>query len=569
MLVSNEGAKALSIIEKIDNLSNDIALRNKKTTERIESLKKEKELKLKTCQEEFQNIIEKHKSELDIKKSQQYAKIDSMAKVGFENLNNIKNYLSEVDQNINEICNEIGLSPTTSDKDFDMPTISDCTTYIKDALNKVKNYYQKVNHKKTNEISSIFKSFVSKFFGFVFNQLHQLGFLLGVLITLLVFYVFFGFLNTKFGLTIKDSLMLFLFIFLGFIGYKVFIKVYRKSNLDELEETINDIYTVKNICLDLITIEEENLNLMVKKEKEKIGNMVEKIITSISTKELFKMREALDSIEKEYATILDSVPKEEYTFNDYAELGEEIRMYNSDLENSSVALLGRLQVDGTYKISIPFSWSNLVFNHIQDNNVGFSIYLQKLLADILNSQEFGNVKFTFVDPLELGESFRYFTNLMDLDVDVIDKKVYITKHDLLTVLDKAISHISHVIQNVLRDSYNDLHEFNSVSSTKVPYEFIIIRDFQMLCDDKEILQKLNVVLDKGVKCGVYVIIEGKNLNLSLLNSKYELVEIDDNYHLKRYLNKDLDMLLEIFDGLDVKSEIEKFYRKSQTLERKA
>lgn len=121
----------------------------------------------------------------------------------------------------------------------------------------------------------------------------------------------------------------------------------------------------------------------------------------------------------------------------------------------------------------------------------------------------GKVKFTFVDPVSLGESFATFTRLVNIDdrtSEVINGKIWSSPNDIEDKLRIMTDHISNVTQRCLQGKYNNIFEYNKVAEQNAEaYQIIMLMDFPAGLSDQS-LRLLEQISASGPKCGVFTII---------------------------------------------------------------
>ena len=121
----------------------------------------------------------------------------------------------------------------------------------------------------------------------------------------------------------------------------------------------------------------------------------------------------------------------------------------------------------------------------------------------------GKVKFTFVDPVKLGDSFALFNNLVDIDdqvSEVINGKIWSAPKDIEEKLRIMTDHISNVTQRCLQGKYDNIFEYNKIAGQNAEaYQIICLMDYPAGITEPS-LSLLEQIIASGPKCGVFTII---------------------------------------------------------------
>lgn len=134
----------------------------------------------------------------------------------------------------------------------------------------------------------------------------------------------------------------------------------------------------------------------------------------------------------------------------------------------------------------------------------------------------GKVKFTFIDPVSLGESFAMFTRLVNVDdrtSEVINGKIWSTSMDIEDKLKIMADHISNVTQRCLQGKYNNIFEYNKVAEQNAEaYQIIMLMDFPAGLSDQS-LRLLEQISVSGPKCGVFTVIYRNETQFSKISER--------------------------------------------------
>ncbi len=125
-----------------------------------------------------------------------------------------------------------------------------------------------------------------------------------------------------------------------------------------------------------------------------------------------------------------------------------------------------------------------------------------LLIRQLAATEPGDMRFTFFDPVGLGQSVAEFLGLAEFDPDLVGGKAWSAPADLAAQLAGLTAHIELVIQKYLRTTYETIDEFNAAAGEIAePYRYLVVCDFPTGFTD-ETFGRLMSVMANGPRCGV-------------------------------------------------------------------
>ncbi len=131
--------------------------------------------------------------------------------------------------------------------------------------------------------------------------------------------------------------------------------------------------------------------------------------------------------------------------------------------------------------------------------------VRSALVRILASIPAGDVRFTFIDPVGLGESVAAFLPLGEYRSDLVDEVVYTLDGPIEEKLLEINHHIERVIQDHLRSDYGTLEEHNeAVGEVVEPYRIVSVFDFPNQLTERA-QQLLRTIIDNGPRCGVFTI----------------------------------------------------------------
>jgi S-DNA-T family DNA segregation ATPase FtsK/SpoIIIE len=136
--------------------------------------------------------------------------------------------------------------------------------------------------------------------------------------------------------------------------------------------------------------------------------------------------------------------------------------------------------------------------------------LQSLGFRILASVPPGKLRFTFIDPIGLGDNVSLLLHLKEFDESdedsLVTSRAWTEPEHINKQLSAIKEHISVVIQERLRDQYKDIEEYNrEAGEIAVPYRVLMVLDFPANFTT-EAAQNLLSIAETGRRVGVFVIV---------------------------------------------------------------
>lgn len=163
--------------------------------------------------------------------------------------------------------------------------------------------------------------------------------------------------------------------------------------------------------------------------------------------------------------------------------------------------------EGAYPVTADLrALSGLHIRHDQETRAEAHAAARGLLARLLAAVPPGKARFTFFDPLGLGQAVSPFLALADHDPKLIDGKVWTNAESLRNRLTELSAHIENVIQKYLRGQYETIEEFNAAAGEIAePYRVLVVFDFPSVFDEAT-FHHLCRVIENGPRCGVYTVL---------------------------------------------------------------
>lgn len=167
----------------------------------------------------------------------------------------------------------------------------------------------------------------------------------------------------------------------------------------------------------------------------------------------------------------------------------------------------RLRLDAPLPISLDLRHiGGLHVRHDAGTRTAAIAAVRGLVARLLAAFPPGKLRFTFFDPLGLGQAVSPFLGLTDHDPKLVDGKVWSSARDLKERLDALTAHIEVVIQKFLRGDYETIEQFNEAAGEiPEPYRVLVVLDFPNQFD-VETFHQITRIAENGPRCGVFPIV---------------------------------------------------------------
>ncbi len=118
----------------------------------------------------------------------------------------------------------------------------------------------------------------------------------------------------------------------------------------------------------------------------------------------------------------------------------------------------------------------------------------------------GKVRFTFVDPVGLGQSFSAFMHLADYNEQLVGERIWTESRHIEARLADLTEHMENVIQKYLRNQFPTIEDYNvHAGEVAEPYRFVVLADVPVSLSENA-AKRLASVIAAGPRCGVYTLI---------------------------------------------------------------
>lgn len=132
--------------------------------------------------------------------------------------------------------------------------------------------------------------------------------------------------------------------------------------------------------------------------------------------------------------------------------------------------------------------------------------IQSTMLRLLAMVPPGKLRFTFIDPVGLGQNVAAFMHLQDHDDSLVTGKAWTEPQHIDKCLADVTEHMENVIQKYLRQEFETIEEYNEkAGEVTEPYRVVVIFDFP--CNFSETAaRRLVSIMRNGSRCGVYTFV---------------------------------------------------------------
>lgn len=162
--------------------------------------------------------------------------------------------------------------------------------------------------------------------------------------------------------------------------------------------------------------------------------------------------------------------------------------------------------------------------------------MQNTMLRMLSSMPPSKVRFTIIDPVELGENFSAFMHLADFDEQLVASRIWTDSAHIEQRLADLTKHMENVIQVYLRKEFHSIEEYNAFAGEMAePYRVLVVANFPANFSEVA-AQRLKSIVSSGARCGVFVILSvdaksalPRNFQLADLESEAFTLEWNDKH----------------------------------------
>jgi S-DNA-T family DNA segregation ATPase FtsK/SpoIIIE len=132
--------------------------------------------------------------------------------------------------------------------------------------------------------------------------------------------------------------------------------------------------------------------------------------------------------------------------------------------------------------------------------------LQAVMLRCLTAIPPGQVRFTILDPVGLGENFAAFGHLADFVESLVTGRIWTEATHIEQRLADVTAHIENVNQHFLRNQFQSLAEYNEqAGEIAEPYRILVIANFPVNFS-ADAARRLLSIAANGARCGVHTLI---------------------------------------------------------------
>lgn len=132
--------------------------------------------------------------------------------------------------------------------------------------------------------------------------------------------------------------------------------------------------------------------------------------------------------------------------------------------------------------------------------------LQTAMLRLLTQLPPGDLRFTIIDAVGLGENFAAFMHLADYDDLLISSRIWTEQGHIEQQLANLTEHMENVFQKYLRNEFETIEEYNRhAGEVAEPYRILVVANFPAGFSERA-AQRLVSIVTSGARCGVHTLI---------------------------------------------------------------
>jgi hypothetical protein len=132
--------------------------------------------------------------------------------------------------------------------------------------------------------------------------------------------------------------------------------------------------------------------------------------------------------------------------------------------------------------------------------------VQSLLIRLLATTPPGKLRFTFIDPVGLGQNAAPFMHLADYDAELVAGKAWTEPRHIDQQLADLTEHVENIFQKYLRDQFATIEDYNAqAGEVSEPYRLLVVFDFPTNFS-QDAARRLTSIVQTGPRCGVFTIL---------------------------------------------------------------
>ncbi|MBM3131314.1 MAG: hypothetical protein FJ009_22165 [Chloroflexi bacterium] len=149
---------------------------------------------------------------------------------------------------------------------------------------------------------------------------------------------------------------------------------------------------------------------------------------------------------------------------------------------------------------------SLLFKNLSSTSNVVARAIQAFLLRPLHTIPPSKLRFTFIDPIGLGQNVAPFLHLADYDETLVTGKAWTEPQHIEQRLADLTEHMENVIQKYLRNQFATIEDYNAqAGEVAEPYRVLVVMDFPANFSEAA-ARRLVSIAQNGPRCGVYAVI---------------------------------------------------------------
>ncbi len=175
------------------------------------------------------------------------------------------------------------------------------------------------------------------------------------------------------------------------------------------------------------------------------------------------------------------------------------------LERTHVSLLAKGTVAVPALLAFPDACALLMQSDRQGRTEAIDT-LRTVMTRLFTCLPPGQVRFSIIDPVGLGENFAGFMHAGDYQESLVGGRIWTETAQIQHQLEELTQHMENVIQKYLRNEFETIEQYNAQAGELAePYRFLVIADFPTHFNE-ECARRLSSIVHSGARCGVHTLI---------------------------------------------------------------
>jgi S-DNA-T family DNA segregation ATPase FtsK/SpoIIIE len=156
-------------------------------------------------------------------------------------------------------------------------------------------------------------------------------------------------------------------------------------------------------------------------------------------------------------------------------------------------------------LEFPFRTGVDIVADVEHRQQGIGL-TRSLVMRILAAVPPGDVRFTFIDPVSVGQSVAEFRHLAEFDQQVVGVRTWTSERDITARLEELSDHLEVVISSYLRGQFDSISAYNEYAGEVAePYRVLVVFDYPESFTDHSARHLLSLI-ENGPRCGVTTVL---------------------------------------------------------------